>query len=68
MERSEIRTLAQNDVMNVRMEGLILSVLVEKGILTSAQAHDLVLDVIGRAPRESALAPAYRELLSEFQR
>lgn len=68
MTSDSVRTLAQNDVMNVRMAGLILGALVARGVLTASEAQALVDDVIAEAPAESALAPAFRELRFELQR
>lgn len=68
MANDPFRTLAQNDVMNVRMAGLILAALVERGVLTASEAQALVDDVIAHAPAESALAPAFRELRLELRR
>lgn len=59
--------LAQNDTMNVRMEGLILRALVERNILTMGEARDLIQDVIDHAPQMAALSPAYAEMRDQFR-
>lgn len=65
-DHSGLMSLAQNDVMMIRMEGLILSVLVQKGLLTNQEARALILDVIANQPASASIGPAYHALLSEF--
>lgn len=65
-DHSGLMSLAQNDVMNIRMEGLILSVLVQKGLLTNQEARGLIRDVIANQPSEASIGPAYHALLAEF--
>lgn len=65
-DHSALQSLAQNDVMNVRMEGLILTALVARGILSDTDVRELIENVIAHAPKQAALVPAYQALLDEF--
>ena len=65
-DKAGLRALATNDVMSVRMEGLILTALVERNVLTAAEARALVQDVINNAPKDATLAPAYEGILREL--
>jgi len=59
--------LARSDVTLMRMNALLLSTMVHRGLLTNAQARQMIEDVLENASDGALLAPALRELIDEFR-
>lgn len=58
--------LARADVVQLRLSGMILEVLVQRGVLSREEAAAIVKDVAAFLTPDDAMFPAYRELLAQF--
>lgn len=61
-----LMSLAQSDVLHMRLTGLILTALVHKNMLTAGEARALVADVMTYAPDDSPLRPALLQLHADL--
>ena len=66
MSTKAVYQLAQADMAHLHLTGLVLMVLVEKGILTSDHAQNLVQDAQRILSEDAPMQEAYRLLSANF--
>lgn len=67
MDNDAIIEITRAFVSQARFSGLLLSIMVEKGILTNPQAHALIEDVKGSLPAGNSFHAIYDEMLPQFR-